>query len=69
MKSLKINQISVTITQAEVENVYVYSNISIGGILQTQDDKIIWLQTKDTENNIGLLKGFVILVILFIIQP
>lgn len=63
-----MEQISVTITQAKVEHVYVYNNISMDGILQTWD-KTIWLETKDTENNIGLLKGFVILVIPFIIQP
>lgn len=66
---MKRKQISVTITQAEVQHVYVYNNISMDDILQTGDKKIIWLEMKDTENNIGLLTGFVILVILFIVQP
>lgn len=56
-KSLKIKEIFVTITQAEVEHVYVYNNISMAGILQTWDNKIIQLEMKEREKH-WLVKRF-----------
>lgn len=44
---MKIKQTFVTITQAEVEHVYVYNNISMAGILQTQDKKIIQMKVRE----------------------